>query len=131
MKKLLILTMLITGFAHADDSEQRINDLTKMLSQDSYSKNDVFGGGSGVDSTIKSRNCSAVSRFAESSFKARQNGVSAEAMYSAIETENPEIRKVMELVIADTFRHPVKYTGKQLNSIASEYRDKFYIECMR
>lgn len=131
MKKLLILTMLITGFAHADDSEQRINDLTKMLSQDSYSKIDVFGGGSGVDSTIKSRNCSAVSIFAESSFKARQNGVSAEKMYSAIETDSAEVEKLLRLVVADTFAYPIAYSGKQLNSAASEYGSQFYIECMR
>ena len=30
--------MLIAGFTHADDSERRINDLTKMLSGGSYSE---------------------------------------------------------------------------------------------
>ncbi|WP_180012939.1 hypothetical protein [Acinetobacter sp. YH16031] len=42
MKKLLILTMLIAGFAHADDSEQRISELTKVLESGSYSQDDTI-----------------------------------------------------------------------------------------
>ena len=42
MRKLLILAMLIAGFAHADDSEQRISELTKVLESGSYSQDDII-----------------------------------------------------------------------------------------
>ncbi|WP_180073754.1 hypothetical protein [Acinetobacter sp. YH12231] len=125
------LLVFITLFSCSITKADLIDKYTKVLEDGAYSpslittKTDVE-----IDPEIKNNNCSALSKFAESSFKARQSGVSAEKMFSVISDDEPSAKKVMQLIIVDSFKHPIMYSGKELSTVASEYANHFYIDCM-
>ncbi|WP_180173063.1 hypothetical protein [Acinetobacter sp. YH12029] len=129
MKKLLILTMLIAGFAHADDSEQRINDLTKMLSGGSYSEQ------SDIDTTKRSVSqedidyCVNISSFAEVAMKHRQNGKKFEEMYR-IDLGNDVLNKVAKAAVVDAFKVPLFKSAADKQNAVIKFKDAAIKGCI-
>lgn len=128
MKRILLIALLLVPTISSADAIDRY---TEVLTKGAYSEKDILTPSESIDLELKESNCSAVSKFAESSFKARQRGASAEQMYSVIETDSAEVKRLLRSVVADTFAYPIAYSGKQLDSAASEYGSQFYIECMQ
>lgn len=129
MKKLLILTMLIAGFAHADDSERRINDLTKMLSGGSYSEQ--FD----IDKTKRSVSqedidyCVNISSFAEVAMKHRQNGKKFEEMYQ-IDLGNEALNKVAKAAVVDAFKEPLFKSAADKQNAVIKFKDASIRGCL-
>lgn len=75
------------------------------------------------------KNCEALSVFAKSSFKARQNGAGAAQMFKTISNDSQPAKQMMELIIADVFKQPLLRSSKVIDVAASEYANSFFIEC--
>lgn len=127
MKAIFFTTLfLATSVSSAD----MIAKHTKTLEQGSYSLSDDLEAPQEVDPIVKKNNCSAFSKFAKSSFTARQKGADAEAMFNIIDSENPEAKKIMGLIIKDSFNYPILYSGNEISRHASDYSNRFFLDCM-
>ena len=124
IKLLLFLLWLVCSFSNADVIEK----YSQILQDNRYAIDD--NSNNAVDPDVINKNCSALSKFSESAFKARQNGVKAEQMFSVIITEDPIVKRAMQLIVADTFKYPISYSGKNLDKTASEYASQLYVDCM-
>ncbi|WP_180115683.1 hypothetical protein [Acinetobacter sp. YH12140] len=128
-KLFVFITLFSYSIAHAD----LIDKHTKVLKEGAYYPEPITTN-SDVESDpgLKNKICSAVFRFAENSFKARQSGASAEEMFSVIsEKDEPSVKKAMQSIIVDSFKYPIiMYSEDGLISAASEYASQFYIDCM-
>lgn len=126
-KLFIFLSFFLCSLGNAD----LIDKYSQTLREASYATDNTLSGASNsVDPIVKNKNCSAFSKFAESVFKARQNGAKAEQVFSVIDTEDTDAKRVMHLIVADSFKYPILYSGKELNKAASEYANQFYIDCM-
>jgi len=126
-KILIFLSIFVCSFSNAD----LIDKYSQILQNSSYTSDGTLNDTEdSVDPVIKNKNCAALSKFAESAFKSRQNGVKAEQMFSVINTEEPIVKRAMQLIVADTFKYPISYSGKNLDKTASEYASQLYVECM-
>ncbi|QOW49507.1 hypothetical protein G0029_06690 [Acinetobacter sp. YH12138] len=122
-KLFVFITLFCCSIAHAD----LIDKHTKVLEEGMYYPEPIATS----DPELKNQICSAVFSFAENSFKARQNGASAEEMFSVInEKDEPSVKKAMQSIIVDSFKYPIMYSGDGLISAASDYANRFYIDCM-
>lgn len=121
------MAMLFSGYVNAD----KIYDYGQVLESGHFStkKTEEVLLDSELDAS-KRGVCSSLSTFAKSAVMARQNGVSADKMFSVIETDDPRIRKAMQLIIVDTFKTPILSKGKHLEGYAAEQANQFFIECM-
>ena len=124
----VFITLCSYSIAHAD----LIDKHTKVLEEGAYYPEPITTNADVEnDPELKNKICSAVFRFAENSFKARQSGASAEEMFSVISEKNElSVKKAMQSIIVDSFKYPIMYSGDGLISAASEYASKFYIDCM-
>lgn len=126
-KTLISLSIFVCSFSNAD----LIDKYSQVLQNSNYTLDGALNEiEDAVDPVLKNKNCAALSKFAESAFKARQNRVKAEQMFSVINTEDPIAKRAMQLIVADTFKYPISYSGKNLDKTASEYASQLYVECM-
>lgn len=129
MKKLLILTMLITGFVHADTSEQRINDLTKMLSGGSYSEQFDIDKTKRRVSQEDIDYCVNISSFAEVAMKHRQNGKKFEDMYR-VDLGNEALTKVAKAAVVDAFNEPLFKSAADKQNAVIKFKDAAIKGCI-
>lgn len=129
MKKLLILAMFLATYAHADNSEQRISDLTKMLSGSSYSEQ------SDIETTKRSVSqedidyCVSMSSFAEVAMKHRQNGKKFEDMYR-VDLGNDALNKVAKAAVVDAFKEPMFKSATDKQNAVIKFKDAAIKGCM-
>lgn len=129
MKKLLILAMFLATYVHADNSEQRISDLTKMLSGSSYSEQ------SDIETTKRSVSqedidyCVSMSSFAEVAMKHRQNGKKFEEMYQ-IDLGNEALNKVAKAAVVDAFKEPLFKSAADKQNAVIKFKDSAIKGCI-
>lgn len=129
MKKLLILAMFLTTYVHADNSEQRISDLTKMLSGSSYSEQ------SDIETTKRSVSqedidyCVSMSSFAEVAMKHRQNGKKFEDMYR-VDLGSDALNKVAKAAVVDAFKEPMFKSAADKQNAVIKFKDAAIKGCI-
>lgn len=121
--------MLIAGFAHADGSEQRINDLTKMLSGGSYSEQFDIDKTKRRVSQEDIDYCVNISSFAEVAMKHRQNGKKFEDMYR-VDLGNEALTKVAKAAVVDAFKVPVFKNTADKQKAVGEFKDAAIKGCI-
>lgn len=129
MKKLLILTMLIAGFAHADDSEQRISELTKVLESGSYSEQSEIETNKKTVSQADIDYCVSISSFAEVAMKHRQNGKKFEDMYR-VDLGNEALTKVAKAAVVDAFNEPLFKSAADKQNAVIKFKDSAIKGCI-
>ena len=129
MKKLLILAMFLTTYVHADNSEQRISNLTKMLSGSSYSEQ------SDIETTKRSVSqedidyCVSMSSFAEVAMKHRQNGKKFEDMYR-VDLGSDALNKVAKAAVVDAFKEPMFKSAADKQNAVIKFKDAAIKGCI-
>lgn len=129
MKKLLILAMFFATYVHADNSEQRISDLTKMLSGSSYSEQ------SDIETTKRSVSqedidyCVSMSSFAEVAMKHRQNGKKFEDMYR-VDLGSDALNKVAKDAVVDAFKEPMFKSDADKQNAVIKFKDAAIKGCI-
>lgn len=129
MNKIILFALVAIGtFAHGQDAsfqrEMVLADgsFTSIQKQEKPKKQ--------ADSSIEQKFCEAASRFARSTFRARQVGVPAAEMYKTIDAKDENVRKAMQLIINDAFQYPMGFSGKDLEKSSLEYANKYFLACM-
>lgn len=128
MKNLIALLMLLSSFSVA--GEARTERKIVMLEDGSITSQVITKNTkTKAERDMQIKNCEALSVFARSSFKARQNGVSAAQMFKTISNDSQPAKQMMELIVADVFKRPLLGSSKLVDITASEYANSFFIEC--
>lgn len=126
---LISMTLFFSTYVSADP----LGNYSQILKDGKYTIDDInppLKMKKHIDTKYKESNCSAFSKFAESSFNARQRGVKAETMFSTISQEEDNVKKIMQLIITDTFRFPVVNNEKDAEQMAMEYANGYFLDCM-
>lgn len=129
MKKLLILAVLFAGYAHADNSEQRIADLTKKLSGGSYSQQSDLEIPKRILNQEDIDYCVSMSSFAEVAMKHRQNGKNFEEMYR-VDLGNEALTKVARAAVVDAFNEPLFKSATDKQKAVSKFKDAALRGCL-
>lgn len=127
--KLLILATCFAVYAHADNSEQRISDLTKMLEGGSYSEQSDIETNKKTVSQADIDYCVNISSFAEVAMKHRQNGKKFEDMYR-VDLGNEALTKVAKAAVVDAFKVPVFKNTADKQKAVSEFKDAAIKGCI-
>ena len=129
MKNIIFLVLVFSTFVHAGTGG--VNRQIKVLEDGTFTTQIVEQKAmSDVDRNLQIKNCEAMSRFAESSFKARQNGVDASKMFNVVVKDSAPAKEAMESIIVDVFRRPLLTSKDAINLSAHEYANAFFIECV-
>ncbi|WP_166166865.1 hypothetical protein [Acinetobacter sp. SA01] len=129
MKNIIFLVLVFSTFVHAGTGG--VNRQIKVLEDGTFTTQIVEQKAmSDVDRDLQIKNCEAMSRFAESSFKARQNGVDASKMFNVVVKDSAQAKEAMESIIVDVFRRPLLTSKDAINLSAHEYANAFFIECV-
>ena len=121
--------MFLATYAHADNSEQRISDLTKMLSGSSYSEQ------SDIETTKRSVSqedidyCVSMSSFAEVAMKHRQNGKKFEDMYR-VDLGSDALNKVAKAAVVDAFKEPMFKSAADKQNAVIKFKDAAIKGCI-
>ena len=121
--------MFLTTYVHADNSEQRISDLTKMLSGSSYSEQ------SDIETTKRSVSqedidyCVSMSSFAEVAMKHRQNGKKFEDMYR-VDLGSDALNKVAKAAVVDAFKEPMFKSAADKQNAVIKFKDAAIKGCI-
>ena len=114
---------------HADNSEQRISDLTKRLSGSSYSEQ------SDIETTKRSVSqedidyCVSMSSFAEVAMKHRQNGKKFEDMYR-VDLGSDALNKVAKAAVVDAFKEPMFKSAADKQNAVIKFKDAAIKGCI-
>ena len=98
--KIAILTIFFASFAHANTED------------------------------IKFKNCRALSIFAESAMKARQNGAKIIDMYDVVKDEQQPEKKLMEAIIREVFEYPILQSSEHVQLVTKEYSSQYFRICI-
>lgn len=121
--------MFLTTYVHADNSEQRISNLTKMLSGSSYSEQ------SDIETTKRSVSqedidyCVSMSSFAEVAMKHRQNGKKFEDMYR-VDLGSDALNKVAKAAVVDAFKEPMFKSAADKQNAVIKFKDAAIKGCI-
>ena len=121
--------MFLATYAHADNSEQRISDLTKMLSGSSYSEQ------SDIETTKRSVSqedidyCVSMSSFAEVAMKHRQNGKKFDDMYR-VDLGSDALNKVAKAAVVDAFKEPMFKSAADKQNAVIKFKDAAIKGCI-
>ena len=128
MKSIIVLFMSLSFLSFAVDTKA---DPKVVLLEDGSITSKVFEKEikSKAERDIQIQNCEAFSIFAKSSFKARQNGVSAAQIFKVISSDSQPAKKIMELIVVDVFNQPLLESSKMIDIASSEYANRFFVEC--
>ncbi len=129
MKKIILLALIVmVTFAHGQDASFQHEIILADGSFTSIQKQAKLK--KQVDPSVEQEFCEAASRFAKSTFNARQRGASAAQMYKTIDAKDENVRKAMQHIINDAFQYPMGLNGKDLDKASVEYANKYFLACM-
>lgn len=128
MKIIIALLLVFSPFIFADNTQANrkivvLEDGTiasQIVEEEKLSK---------MDRDMLVKNCEALSVFAKSSFKARQNGISAAKIFKIISGDSQSAKQMMEMIVVDVFSKPLIESPKLIDVAASEYANSFFIKC--
>ena len=121
--------MFLTTYVHADNSEQRISDLTKMLSGSSYSEQSDIETSKRSVSQEDIDYCVSMSSFAEVAMKHRQNGKKFEDMYR-VDLGSDALNKVAKAAVVDAFKEPMFKSAADKQNAVIKFKDAAIKGCI-